>query len=271
MATTFDEHERQRWAGRAPAYQRSFAALCAYVAPALLDAAGVGADGAGGRLLDVGTGPGTVAALARARGADVAAVDAEPSMVALARTNAPDVDVRHSVLPDLPFPDGSFDAVVANFVLNHVGDPGATMAALRLVTAPGGRIAITVWPHPPPPLQQLWQDVMAAAGLPPPAIPRVSPQLDFARTAAGLTGLLAGAGLTSVSCRQVSWRYATDPQVLWDGAASGIGALGVAMSGLPTDRVAEVRQHHDRLAAEYLTPDGFLAIPTTALLAAATR
>ncbi|MBM0256639.1 hypothetical protein JNW89_06895, partial [Micromonospora sp. 4G55] len=46
----FDDHERERWAGRAAAYQRTFARLCAYPAGALLDAAGAGA---GMRVLDV--------------------------------------------------------------------------------------------------------------------------------------------------------------------------------------------------------------------------
>ncbi|MEH0828556.1 MULTISPECIES: hypothetical protein [unclassified Micromonospora] len=36
--TSFDDHERERWAGRAAAYERTFAQLCAYPAEALLDA-----------------------------------------------------------------------------------------------------------------------------------------------------------------------------------------------------------------------------------------
>jgi hypothetical protein len=73
--TGFDDHERQRWAGRASAYERSFAPLCAHPAGPLLDAAGVAA---GDRVLDVGTGTGMVAALAAARGGQVVAVAAEP-------------------------------------------------------------------------------------------------------------------------------------------------------------------------------------------------
>ena len=62
----FDEAERRIWAGRAEAFRDSFAKLCAHTAPALLDAVGAGP---GVRLLDVGTGSGTVAAAACARGA----------------------------------------------------------------------------------------------------------------------------------------------------------------------------------------------------------
>ncbi|MFG3602898.1 hypothetical protein [Micromonospora chersina] len=80
--TDFDAHERSRWAGRAEAYARSFGRLCAYPAETLLDAAAVRA---GRRLIDVGTGPGTVAAAAPARGAEVAAVDA--ALLASARVD----------------------------------------------------------------------------------------------------------------------------------------------------------------------------------------
>lgn len=55
-----DLHERRAWAGKADAYARSFAKLCAHPVGELLDPAAVGA---GTRLLDVGTGTGTVARL----------------------------------------------------------------------------------------------------------------------------------------------------------------------------------------------------------------
>jgi len=40
-------------------------------------------------------------------------------------------------LPHLPFTAGSFDAVAANYVLNHVGDPRTGVAELVLVARPG--------------------------------------------------------------------------------------------------------------------------------------
>ncbi|MEU8265084.1 class I SAM-dependent methyltransferase [Micromonospora sp. NPDC048999] len=194
IGADFDRHERSRWAGRAEAYERSFGRLCAYPVEALLDAAAVRT---GRRVLDVGTGPGTVAAAALARGAEVVAVDAEPSMLDAARRNAPGAQVRQAVLPRLPFPADGFDAVVANFVLNHVGDPAASLAELHRMVQPGGRVAITVWPAPQPPLQRLWGEAVATAGVATPAnLPRLAPDRDFPRTEAGLAGLLATAGLT---------------------------------------------------------------------------
>lgn len=69
-------------------------------------------------------GAGTLAAAAMARRALVTAVDADPAMVALASAAAPGARCREAVLPHLPFADGEFDSVTANFVLNHVGVPG---------------------------------------------------------------------------------------------------------------------------------------------------
>jgi SAM-dependent methyltransferase len=128
--TGFDESERRIRAGQAAAYAGTFAKLCAYPVSELLDAAEVGP---GVRMLDVGTGPGTVAIAACARGATVTAVDAEPSMVVLARQAGAAAEIHVAAVPELPFSEGKFDAVVGNFVLNHVGRPRAALAELRRV------------------------------------------------------------------------------------------------------------------------------------------
>lgn len=263
--TSFDDHERSRWAGRAAAYQRSFAALCAYPAAAILDAAGVEA---GHRVLDVGTGPGTVAALACTRGATVTAVDAEPDMLDLARRQVPAADIRHATLPDLPFADRSFDAAVANFVINHVGDPAAAVAEIRRVVRPGGRIAVTIWPYPQPPLQQLWGQIVDAAGAErPTATPRLEADKDFPRTPDGLRALLADAGVADSCCDTLTWTHRTDPEDWWSGPANGIGAMGMLMERQPPDMIIRLRQEYERLAAAYRDDDGLLALPTAALLA----
>ncbi|MFE9690335.1 class I SAM-dependent methyltransferase [Micromonospora sp. NPDC005806] len=265
--TDFDAHERSAWAGRAEAYERSFGRLCAYPAEALLDAAEVRA---GRRVIDVGTGPGTVAAAALARGAAVVAVDAEASMLDAAWRNVPGADVREAVLPRLPFPAGGFDAAVANFVLNHVGDPAAGVAELRRVVHPGGRVAVTVWPFPQPPLQRLWGEAVAAAGVVAQAdLPRLAPERDFPRTEAGLTGLLTAAGLADVRCLTLSWEHRAAPADWWAGPAAGIGSIGLVVQRQPAAARERIRQEYDRLSAPYRDRDGSLALPTAALLASA--
>jgi SAM-dependent methyltransferase len=256
-----------KWTGRAAAFADSYAHLCAHTAPAALEAAGLAP---GVRLLDVGTGTGTVAALGAAGGARVTAVDTEPGMVELTRASVPGAEVIEAGLPDLPLPDAAFDAVVANFVLNHVTDPGRAAAELLRLTAPGGRVAVTVWPRPSPPLQQLWTDVMAAVGLTPaPSI--IPPELDFARTTGGVTALLTGAGLGDVTCRTINWSHRTDVESWWIGPSNGMGALGEALAGRDASTVAAARRAYERLAAPYVQHDGTLALPTAALLAHGAR
>jgi SAM-dependent methyltransferase len=264
--TAFDRHERERWSGRAGAYTRSFGLLCAYAGEMLLDAGSVRA---GTAVLDVGTGPGTVAALAATRGARVAAVDPEPSMVSTASRLVP--EVRLGALPELPFGDGEFDAVVANFVLNHVGEPRAAVGELARVTRPGGRVAVTIWPYPQPALQALWGEVLAASGVSQPgSAPRLDPAEDFARTEDGLAGLL-GTALTEVRVRRVEWTHRADPEEWWSGPANGISALGQILETLPSDEVAKVRAAYDRLTVAYLGAGGLLEPPTAALLGSGVR
>ncbi|MFG1866553.1 class I SAM-dependent methyltransferase [Micromonospora arborensis] len=266
--TAFDDYERSRWAGRAAAFDRSFAALCAHPASALLDAASVGA---GMRVLDAGTGSGTVARLACARAAAVVAVDAEPSMVELARSRLPSAEeVRLAALPHLPFPSGRFDAAVANFVINHVGDPLAAIGELRRVVRPAGRIAVTIWPYPPPEAQGLWGEVFDAAGVEPPTVvPSVDAERDFPRTREGLAGVLDVAGLTDVRCDTITWVHRTDPEAWWSGPANGISKPGLLMEAQPPETIVRIRAAYDELTAAYRDADGLLALPTAALLASA--
>ncbi|HAM25846.1 MAG TPA: SAM-dependent methyltransferase, partial [Microbacteriaceae bacterium] len=62
-------------------------------------------------------------------------------------------------LPNLPYPDGTFDAGTANFVINHTNDPRASVRELARVLAPGGTAAITIWPASVSPMNALWNEV----------------------------------------------------------------------------------------------------------------
>src|SRR5690348_5573917 len=174
------------WDGVAEAYRTSFATMCEGTVPRLLS------DAPGGHHLDVGSGTGALAAAAAARGRTVAAVDADPQMVALSRRPLPG-SVLQAALPELPFGSATFDAVTANFVVNHVADTRAGVRELRRVTRPGGRVALTIWTSGTPQWATLVAEAFGAAGVVPLPDQRLSPELDFARSVEGLGGLASSA------------------------------------------------------------------------------
>lgn len=111
----------------------------------LLDETRVGSDS---RVLDLGTGPGLVAAAAAARGARAIGIDFSEPMLAEARRLHPDIPFQQADAETLPFEDASFDAVLGNFVLHHTGRPIRVLKEAARVLAPGGRAAFTVWADP---------------------------------------------------------------------------------------------------------------------------
>jgi SAM-dependent methyltransferase len=117
-----------------------------YARPAILDLAG---DVAGRRVLDAGCGSGVLFAALRARGAIVTGFDKSAGMLEQARRRlGDDADLRVADLGNpLPFPDGTFDDVIASLVLHYLEDWGPALAELRRVLKPGGRVIVSV-DHP---------------------------------------------------------------------------------------------------------------------------
>ncbi|MFE9606862.1 class I SAM-dependent methyltransferase [Streptomyces hokutonensis] len=263
--TAFDECERKIWAGRADAYARSFARLCAYPVSLMLGMSGIRA---GMALLDAGTGTGTIAAAACEQGAKVTAVDAEPGMVELAAQAAPGAHVQVAALPELPFADGEFNVAVGNFVLNHVGQPRKALSELRRVTRPGGRIVLTVWASPSGAGQALFGRALQAAGVTRPAhLPTLDTADDFPRNEKGFGDLLRHAGLTDVSCERLDWNHRATPEEWWSGPAAGVASIGQIVVSQKPETIAAIKQHYDVLSAEFADTDGVLILPHTALVA----
>lgn len=102
----------------------------------------------GERVLDIGSGPGYLAAaLAErvGRSGAVCAVDPSPAMNALAEQKAvglPQSTVGVGDALALPFPDGGFDAAVSTQVYEYVADMPAALVELGRVLRPGGRVLI---------------------------------------------------------------------------------------------------------------------------------
>jgi SAM-dependent methyltransferase len=264
----FDAYARELWAGRAAAYERGFARLTAHTVGALLDAAEVGA---GSRLLDVGTGPGLVARAATERGARVTAVDADPGMAEAAARNVPGLDVRVAVLPDLPLNDGEFDAVTGNFVINTLGDPAAALAELGRVLRAAGRLALTCWRYPPPPVVGIAQEAIQAAGVSWPEDVPVPPFRPYSSPSA-FTALLIGTGFVEATARELSWEHRVDPERWWEEVYQArVTSNGVVIGRQDPATIARIKAQFDRLVAPYAVDGGHVALPAVAVLASGSR
>jgi ubiquinone/menaquinone biosynthesis C-methylase UbiE/uncharacterized protein (DUF1330 family) len=103
--------------------------------------------GPGDHVIDVACGTGVLALAALDRvGADGAVVglDPNPDMLAVARRKSTRIDWRAGHAEQIPFPDGSFDAVVSQFGLMFFEDRARGLREMMRVLKPGGRSAVAV-------------------------------------------------------------------------------------------------------------------------------
>jgi ubiquinone/menaquinone biosynthesis C-methylase UbiE len=97
--------------------------------------------------LDLGCGEGCVSRDLAEHGHHITGIDASPTLIAAAREAHPEGEYVVADAADLPFPDSSFDLVIAYNSLMDIDDlPGAVREASR-VLAPGGRLVLSVL-HP---------------------------------------------------------------------------------------------------------------------------
>lgn len=105
----------------------------------------------GMRVLDVGCGTGDYLRIMADLVDPGPAVGIDLSVTLIARAqqrtagNAANLSFRVGDAYDLPFPDASFDRVVATQVLLHLADPWRAVAEMRRVLTPGGMLSIGEW------------------------------------------------------------------------------------------------------------------------------
>jgi SAM-dependent methyltransferase len=130
----------------AEVYESSFVpALFAEWAGHLVEAAGIAP---GQAVLDVACGTGIVARTAADRMVGrgrVVGVDINQGMLTVAGRLRPDIEWRQGDAGELPFEDGSFDAVLCQSGLMFFPDRAGAMREMARVAAPGGTVAVQVW------------------------------------------------------------------------------------------------------------------------------
>jgi ubiquinone/menaquinone biosynthesis C-methylase UbiE len=263
----FNAFEAAGWERQAGGYEDFFGTVTTRLVDPLLDAAEVGE---GVRVVDVACGPGYVAAAAAARGASVVGVDIAEAMVSRARRLHPELEFRHGDAQALPIPDASFDAVVANFLLLHLGRPEQAAAELARVLAPGGRLALTVWDVPERALflGVLLEAVAEAGAGAPDDIPVGPPFFRFAEERE-LAGLFEGAGLEDVDVETVSFTLSVpSADALWQGLLGGTVRTSALILRQTDETQRQIRAAFDRIVGSYEAGSG-LELPVSVKLGAA--
>lgn len=160
------DHARALFAPLGPTYDRVGAALSFGQDPRWRRflVSRVPADG--GRVLDVATGTGLVAARLHERGLRVTGLDQSPEMLARARERLDGrVELVEGSADALPFPAAAFDHLTFTYLLRYVDDPAATLGELARVVRPGGTIAMLEFGLPRGLWRRAW-DLWVDIGLP---------------------------------------------------------------------------------------------------------
>jgi ubiquinone/menaquinone biosynthesis C-methylase UbiE len=94
---------------------------------------------------EIGCGPGRGTMYLAALGTDVTAVDISAVSLARARKRVPKAGFVRTTAMTLPFPDASFDAVVADGVIHHTPNARAAFAESVRVLRPGGYLYLGLY------------------------------------------------------------------------------------------------------------------------------
>ncbi len=94
-----------------------------------------------GNVLEVGAGTGMLWSEIGHDGLDLTLTDFSAAMCAELRQRVPGAAVQQCDATELPFPDSSYDSVIANHMLYHLDDPTAALREFARVLRRGGRLA----------------------------------------------------------------------------------------------------------------------------------
>ncbi|HWI43251.1 MAG TPA: class I SAM-dependent methyltransferase [Nocardioides sp.] len=214
----------------ADAYERF---MGVFSTPLALQFADLGLEGvrADAKVVDVGCGPGMLTAeLVRRFGeANVSAIDPVAPFVEANAARHPGADIRQGTAEDLPFPDQTYDAALAQLVVHFMDAPVAGLAEMARVVVPGGRVSACVWDHAGDrgPLTPVWRAAHRVD-------PDVQDEADLAGASAGsLTELFTRAGLREVeeTSLTVAVEFATFEE-WWTPYTYGVGTAGAYAMGL---------------------------------------
>src|SRR5947209_1889672 len=224
------------------------------LAPVFADFAGVGE---GQRVVDVGAGTGALTAELTRRDADTAAAEPSAAFVAALRARFPRVDVREAGAEELPWPDESFDAALAQLVVTFMSDAPAGLAEMRRVVRPGGTVAVCMWDRD-------GMEMLAAVDRTRDAL-GVERALTAYRTREEITQLVGEGAEAELLAVEASY---DDFEDFWGALRAGVGPAGAWVAALDDEQRTVARAELYRQLDE---PDGPFTLTGRAWAARVTR
>jgi ubiquinone/menaquinone biosynthesis C-methylase UbiE len=218
----------------------------------------------GDAILDVATGPGTVARpaaqMAGPRGR-VTGVDLSDAMLSVARSFVPEpgsatIEYVESPATAMPLPNESFDKAYCQQGLQHMSDAAAALAEIRRVLRADGRLGVAVWQQSP---FGLFRQVVADLGI---ASAGAQPST-FGRDARDLARALEQAGFTNVEVQTRQLESVLEggvPQALEVAVATSAGA---GMDNLTPAQQQQVRDALSAALQPLLKDDGVHLVSVT--------
>ncbi len=259
LASTFNARD-------AAVYERSMGRWSRLLAEPFLAYAAV-PDGAA--ILDVGCGTGSLT-FAAARGREVTGVDSSDIYLKAARhraqTEGHSVRFEQADVRALPFANASFDAVLAQLVLQFIPDPAAALREMIRVVRPGGVVAAAVWSSGGgATVQRMFWDTAAVVD-PDGAAGRARTFTRPMTTGGEMQQLWMQSGLLAVAESSVTiWMSFDSFADYWGPIADGEGTLGKYVTGL-TDQRRQALEQHIRVAYESGRADGPRQFAATAFV-----
>ena len=255
----FRNFERTTHDKLAESYYDAFSAMTNGAIEPLLKAAHVGN---GTRLLDVATGPGTLAAKAAECGARVIGIDIAPAMIELAHTLHPHLDFREGSAEELPLDSSSFDAVISSFGVGHFSRPERVLAEFARVLVSKGRVALSWWDgFGKNRINGIFFEAISELGISAPGALPAGPAVDRFSDPNEFAVILRAAGFEVVGIDYISFSHSLKSvDEFWDLALGSFVRVSTLIEAQNADVQQRIRAKVEQIAQQYESANG-LQIP----------